>query len=375
MGDAILLSRRALNRATLDRQMLLERSDAGVTEALERLVGLQAQTPHTWYLGLWSRLNGYTPDATAELLREGGIVRIALMRSTIHLVTAADCLWLRPALEPMIQRMTRTSWGRGVVGLDVTELVAAARELMTAEALTFSELGRRLAERFPDHDGASMAQTVRAYVPLAQVPPRGVWGESGPAAHKPADIWISGSAEVREVPNALEEIVLRYLAAFGPASVRDVQRWCGLTRLNEVMEGLRHRLMSFRDEDGRELFDLPEAPRPDADTPAPVRFIYDYDNLLRSHADISRVMTVKFAAQGFEGKNGEAPSTVLVDGSVAATWRVTKARGTATLRVRPFRKLTSAEEEDVEREARGVLAFLAGNAKERVVEFAAPEPG
>lgn len=143
------LNMRALNRATLDRQLLLRRADLTVLQALERLVGLQAQTPQTWYVGLWTRLAGYAAEPTARLLADGSVVRMALMGSTIHLVTAADCLWLRPMVEPVIERSTMGPFGRHLTGLDRAELVTAARDFLAAKPLTFSDLGRALAQRWP----------------------------------------------------------------------------------------------------------------------------------------------------------------------------------------------------------------------------------
>ncbi|NYI07218.1 winged helix DNA-binding domain-containing protein [Allostreptomyces psammosilenae] len=366
------LSRRALNRATLDRQLLLRRSRMTVTQALERLVGLQAQTPHTWYLGLWSRLEDYTPDATAGLLLDRGVVRIALMRSTIHLVTASDSLWLRPLVEPVIERSTTGAFGRDLVGLDRAALAAAGRELVEERPRTFRELGRALAERWPDRAPASMAQAVRASVPLVQVPPRGVWGRSGPVAHTSVEAWLGRPLDHARATR--EELVLRYLAAFGPATVRDAQTWSGLTRLAEVFDGLRPRLAVFRDEDGRELFDLPDAPRPDPDTPAPARFLYDFDNLLLSHADRRRVITVDFASQGYT-PHGPVPRAVLVDGVVAASWTVATAKGTATLSIRPFHRLTASTEEELTAEGARLLAFLEPTAASRDIVFRPPLPG
>lgn len=353
-----LLDTRALNRATLDRQLLLRRAGLSVPQALERLVGLQAQTPQTWYVGLWSRLADYTAEPTARLLADGGVVRMALMRSTIHLVTAADCLWLRPLVEPVIERSTMGAFGRHLIGLARADLVAAARESLVDRPLTFSDLGRALARWWPERDPAALAQAARAWVPLVQVPPRGLWGRSGRAAHSPVETWLGRPVEPDPSVDAL---VLRYLAAFGPATVRDVQQWCGLTRLSEVVDRLRPRLVAFRDEQGRELFDLPDAPRPDPETPAPVRFLYDFDNLLLSHADRSRVVSVDYAGQGF-GATMEQPRSVLVDGFVAATWKVAVSRDTATLTVRPFRRLTAAEQEQLDAEGARLLAFLAPEA-------------
>ncbi|WP_232835290.1 winged helix DNA-binding domain-containing protein [Actinocorallia populi] len=367
-----MLTLRALNRAYLDRQLLLRRSEMTVPQALEHLVGLQAQSTHTWYLGLWTRLADYTPEPTGQLLTDRRVVRMALMRSTIHLVTADDCLWLRPLVEPVIERMTKAVFGRNVAGLERAEIEAEARRLMREEPRTFSELGRRMAERWPGHDPASMAQMARAYVPLVQVPPRGVWGRTGQAAHLPVETWLGRPVD----PGAsLETLVLRYLAAFGPATVRDVQHWSGLTRLAEVVDRLRSRLAVFRGEDGRELFDLPDAPRPDPDTPAPVRFIYDFDNLLRSHADITRVKTVDFAAHGFTARTGQEPQVVLVDGFVGATWTLVTKRGTATLTVRPFRELTATQRDDLYSEAEAMIAFSSPKAKARDIVLEPPTPG
>jgi hypothetical protein len=217
-----------------------------------------------------------------------------------------------------------------------------------------SELGRALAQRFPGRDPDPLAQGARAWLPMVQVPPRGVWGRSGRALQVPLDTWLG--RPVAAAPVA--EMVLRYLAAFGPATVRDVQLWCGLTKLAEVLDALRPRLVTFRDEADRELFDLPDAPRPDPDTPAPVRFLYDFDNLLLSHADRSRVVTADFGAQGFGPDNQVQPSSVLVDGTVAATWRIAAARDTATLTIRPFRRLSSAEHAATTAEGAALLAFL-----------------
>ncbi|GAA1178084.1 hypothetical protein F4556_003182 [Kitasatospora gansuensis] len=368
----VTLDNRELNRATLARQLLLERADLTVHQALERLVGLQAQTPQTWYVGLWTRLAGYTPEETSDLLTEGGVLRMALMRGTIHLVTAEDALWLRPLVEPVIERGTRAAFGRKLAGLDLAELTAAGRAAFAERALTFAELGKLLTERFPAHDGAAMAQMVRASVPLVQVPPRGLWGRSGPVAHLPVEQWPG--RELEPAPG-VEQLVLRQLAGFGPCTVKDIQQWSGLTRLAEVLDRLRPQLVVFKDEQGRELFDLPDAPRPPADTPAPVRYLYDFDNLLLSHADRSRVLTVDFADQGFFGGSNEMPRSVLVDGFVAATWRFAATKAEAVLTVRPFRKLTKTEQHELTAEGEQLSRFLAPKSTRHEVRITAPEPG
>ncbi len=185
-----MLSLRALNRATLERQMLLRRWQMPIPDALERLLGLQAQTTHSWYHGLWTRLEGFQPERLAEMLIKRQVVRIALMRSTIHLVTARDCLWLRPMTQPVIERSAKGSFGRHWIGLDIEALVAAGRALVEEKPRTFSELGKLLAERWPDRPPAALAQAIRAWAALVQVPPRGVWAMSGPAAHTTAEVWL-----------------------------------------------------------------------------------------------------------------------------------------------------------------------------------------
>ena len=364
------LSLRAINRATLARQLLLERAALPVEAAVERLVGLQAQTTHSWYTGLWARLQGFDAARAGALLAGRRLVRIALMRSTIHLVTAADCLALRPLVQPVIERSMRGNFGRDLAGLDRDELVAAGRAEVEATPLTFSALGRALARRWPDRDPAALAQGVRAWVPLVQVPPRGVWGASGQAAHTTAESWLGRPLRAM----ALDEMVLRYLGAFGPATVRDAQLWSGLTRLGEVFERLRPRLVTFRDPAGAALFDLPDAPRPDADAPAPVRFLYDYDNLLLSHADRSRVIAAPYFHQGFTA-DGPMPSILLVDGFTAGSWRLSRRREAATLTVQPFAPLPAATRDEVVAEGARLLTFLAPAVTGAEVQIVAPGEG
>ena len=352
------LSRRALNRATLARQFLLERTAMPALGMIEHLVGLQAQTPQTWYVGLWNRLKGFRAQEVSDLLESRAAVRIALMRSTIHLVSADDCLWLRPLVQPVIERSTNGAFGRNLTGLDRDELAAAGRALVDERPLTFGELGAGLRELWPERDAASMSQAVRARVPLVQVPPRGLWGRSGPVAHTSAEAWLGRPVAAEPSPATM---ILRYLAAFGPATVRDVQAWSGLTRLAEVVDHLRPELVTFRDGEGRELFDLPDAPRPDPGTPAPARLLYDYDNLLLSHADRSRFVTDDYRARGEEFVTSNVmPSIVLVDGFTSGTWKVLRQRGTAKLAIQPFTgRLPAPVEAALTTEGAGLLHFLA----------------
>ena len=341
------LDRSTLNRATLARQLLLERSDRSPAGAVDHLVGLQAQAPLAPYLALWSRLVDFRPQSLAELVADGRAVRVTVMRGTIHLVTAADAGGLRALLQSMLERrFTSSPFARNLAGVDLAEVQARARQLLTDGPMTRPQLSQGLQRWWPDRDPASLAYAVTFQVPLVHVPPRGVWGRTGPIAYAPYE--AKSTVDV-------DTVVLRYLGAFGPASVQDIQTWCGLTRLGEVVDRLRARLDTFRDENGVELFDLPDAPRPDPDTPAPPRFLPEYDNILLSHADRRRVNPDGHPVPLLPG-NGAAAGTVLVDGFFRALWKLDRPRGALT--VTPLGKLTRAERSALTREARALLAFL-----------------
>ncbi|HLL45439.1 MAG TPA: winged helix DNA-binding domain-containing protein [Longimicrobiaceae bacterium] len=363
-----VLGRRALNRALLARQGLLRRWTTPPAEAVERLVGMQAQAPDPPYVGLWTRLEGFRPDDLARLVEERAVVRIALMRSTIHLVTARDCLALRPLLQPVLDRGFRSAYGRRLEGMDTAALADAARALVEERPRTFADIGAALGERWPDRDPAALSAAARTLLPLVQVPPRGLWGRSGPAAHTTAEAWLGRPLD----PDyRVDDVVLRYLAAFGPATAADVQTWSGLTRLKESVERLRPGLLCFRDEHGRQLFDLPDAPRPDPDTPAPARFMAEWDNVLLSHADRTRVISEEHRRRIFT-PNGIFPGTILVDGFVAGTWKIERHRGVATLRVEPFAPLAAEDQAALAEEGERLLAFAAAEIPAEV-RFAAPE--
>jgi hypothetical protein len=367
---ADVLSLRAVNRALLSRQLLLDRGSlpaagpgraAQVVQTVEHLIGLQAQAPFPPYYGLHSRLDGFVPGDLAALLTGREVVRIAVMRGTIHLVSARDCLPVRRLVQPVLERGMRGAFGKQLAGVDVAALAAEGRALVEAEPLTFSELGQALAGRWPDHPGPALAQGVRAYVPLVQVPPRAVWGRSGLARHTSAEHWLGQPVQPPEpaVETALADLVTRYLGAFGPATTRDVQAWSGLTGLKAVLERLRPSLVTFRDEQGAELFDLPRAPRPEADVPAPVRLVAEFDNLVLSHADRSRVISPENFKR-LSTINGIFPGSVLIDGFVAGMWRLATSRTAATLTIELFGPMR--ERDALEGEAARLLAFCAPDA-------------
>ena len=368
-----VLGTRALNRATLARQHLLRRASLPALDVIEGLVGLQAQTPHTAYVGLWTRIEDFRPDELSDRLLDRSVVRLALMRGTIHLVTAPDAWGLRSLVQPVLDRAFAGQFGKRLAGVDTAEVIAMGRAFVDTEPRTFRALGDHLLTRWPDRDRMALEQVVRAGVPLVQVPPRGLWGRSGPIAHTSIEAWLGASSPKPSTLPTLEVMVRRYLGAFGPASVMDAQAWCGLTRLGEVFERLRPELVTFRDERGRELFDLPDAPRPDQDTPAPVRFLYDFENLLLSYADRSRAMP-QGSERDVEARTQESLNTFTVDGFVRGSWRVDRTRESATLVVTPFRALSAGETAALMTEGDDLLHFLAAGLLLRDVQVQAPAP-
>jgi hypothetical protein len=324
-----VLGRRALNRALLERQMLLRRSTRSIPAALELLVGLQAQAPNPPYIGLWTRLRHFTPDQLAQLLTDRQVVRIALMRGTIHLVAARDCLALRTLLQPVLDRAIHANGSliSELRGVNVGTLVAGARELLQERPLTNRQLSAGLKASWPNHDPSALTHAVRCLAPLVQVPPRGIWGAKGQAMHTGVESWLGRPLETN---TSLDHLVLRYLAGFGPAAVMDMQVWSGLTGLGEIVDRLRPILRAFRDESGRELFDLPDAPRPDPARSAGVRFLPEFDNVLLSHADRTRIISDDDRKRIYT-VNGLVPGTVLVDGFVRGRWKVDRSDGAAKL--------------------------------------------
>ena len=350
--------------------MLLRRHEVSAFGTIGHLVGLQAQAPDPPYVGLWTRLAGFLPETLSRMILDRQAVRVALMRNTLHLVTAEDCLKLRPLVQPIIGRnlYSGNPQRAAVEKIDAAELIAAGRALLEEQPLTAGELGGLLRERWPDQDPAALARAIRNLVPLVQVPPRGVWGESGPAAHTTVEAWLGRGMDPDLSP---EEMVVRYLGAFGPASVKDAQTWSGLSRLRGVFEQLRPRLRTFSDQEGTELFDLPEAPRPDPEVPAPVRFVAAFDNLILSHADRSRVVAAEHR-RAIASRNGMVPATFLVDGFVRGTWKVVRERGEATLEIGPFEHLPKQDREGLAEEGERLLGFVTDGADTFAIRFVEP---
>ena len=353
---APVLGRRAPGRATLARQLLLDRETRPVAATLEHLVGLQAQVPLVPHLALWDRLAGYDPGELDSLMTSRQVVRTQLMRTTIHTVTAAEALALRPLLQPVLDRtFASTAWGQRLRGQDVAAVVAEAAELLAERPLGRAALQRELAARHPGLDAEAVAFGVSYWVPWVQPPPRGLWGRSGAAVMTTVAAWLGPGTGDSMPP---QQLVTRYLTAFGPASVRDIQAWCGLTRLSEVVAALGPALRRFRTEDGAELVDVPDAPLPEPDIPAPVRFLAEYDNVLLSHADRSRVIDEGDHVL-LHGGPGGWTGTVLVDGLMRATWAARRIGDATVLHVRPSVALSAADRAGLAEEGLRLLAFLA----------------
>jgi Winged helix DNA-binding domain len=368
-----VLSLRELNRATLARQMLLERAAVPVPEAVERLVGLQAQAAPGPYVGLWTRLAGFDRDDLAGPIVERAVAKATLMRGTLHLVTAEDYPWLRRAVHPALAAAAKDIASRrgGEGAFDVDEILAAGRRFFE-EPHTYAELSAMLGELAPDVDIGSMRYTVRTHVPLVQVPTDTRWSYPGQPRFTLAEDWLGRPVPVDEQhDHDLRKLIERYLAAFGPASVTDIQTWSGLPKLTEPIErlGLRDELVVHRDEQGRELLDLPDAPLPGADAPAPERFLPEYDNLLLSHQKRTRVVADEHRKRVFLPGLRVSP-TFLVDGFVAGTWQVEKAKGTATLVVDPFAKLPKASRDSLLEQAERLVRFVEPKAKTHAVRVA-----
>jgi hypothetical protein len=392
VADHPRLSQRALNRATLDRQLLLHRHPLPARQALRHLAGLQAQAPHAPYLGLWTRLSGFTPEDLANLLSERAVVRAPIMRATVHAVDAADFVAFRPLFSSLMAAGLHANYGRNLAGVDLAALTAAAGELLAERPLTRARLAAALSARWPDADPMSLAYAVTYLVPVVQVPPRGLWGKSAQATWSTAASWLPDSPALSECAapagfstsprssssvghrepagdrapaEPIERLVLRYLAAFGPATVADAQTWSGLTRLREVTERLD--LRAYRGPDGAELLDLPDRTLPGEDPPAPPRFLPEYDNLLLSHADRRRVNPAGRQVPLWPG-NGATQGTLLIDGIWDATWKITP----DALTISPFRRLTAAEEAAITEEAASLLTFTSPAAPVKDIRFTVP---
>jgi len=335
--------------------MLLRREPLKPTAAVERLAGLQAQAPRPPFIGLWTRVEGFRREDLVRAIGRQQVVRGTMMRGTLHLVTRKDYVRFRRTLQPMLTAGLRSILRGRMNELNVAGAIADARAWFDETPRTFEELRLHLETRFPGADVRALAYAVRMELPLLQVPAVSErWAYSARANFAVAESWL-GVALARQ--DASQALVLRYLEGFGPATIADMQTWCGLAGLATVFDQLRPRLCTFRDERGRELFDLPSAPRPDPDHDAPVRFLPEWENLLLSYADRSRVIADAHRP-AIATTNLRLPGTFLVDGFVAGLWVATRKKAGATMELRPFAPVIRPVRTALEEEAETLLRFI-----------------
>ncbi|MBC8098538.1 MAG: AlkZ family DNA glycosylase [Armatimonadetes bacterium] len=348
-----LLTRRALNRALLARQLLLVRAPLTPLQAVAQLAALQAQLPNPPYIGLWTRLAQFERDDLTQLMQQRQVVRAAWLRSTLHLITADDHQRFRQTLQPALARGLSSFFGKRIQGLESAALIAAAADYCAQQPRTMGEIRARLLEIEPERDGDALAYVVRTYLPLVQAPPGGVWGSGSGGGYVTAASWLSAPAQ----PDDLQALFRRYLAAFGPAGVMDFQTWTGMTKLKPALEPLLPTLRVYQDERGTLLYDLPDQALPDLDTPAPIRLIPEYDNILIAHADRTRILADADRQKVFLS-SARVLSTFTVDGFVAGTWKIERAKRTAALVIAPFAPLDGATTDSLVAEAERLLRWV-----------------
>jgi hypothetical protein len=349
------LSLREINRATLARQMLLARESVSPLSAVERLVAMQAQLPRPPFVGLWSRVDGFARDQLTTLLKCRQVVRATFLRATLHLVSASDYLAFRPVLRPALDAAMHGILRTRMSGIDLDELTARATRMLRERPRTFEELRDEFLRADSTVDERAMGYAVRLQLPLVQVPAGrdAPWAFPAKASFAVAEDWLGRRVPVQAEPP--DDLIIRYLAAYGPATVADFQAWSGVPALADAMARLGPRLTNYRDERGRDLLDLRGAPHPGGNAPAPVRFIPDYDNLIVARADerfVARAHRPKVFLPGLR----VAP-TVLVDGFVGATWRIERTRRAAALVIDPFAPFTTRVRKEVQSEAEALLRF------------------
>ena len=362
MPDRIL-KLRELNRATLSRQMLLERATLPIPAATERLIGLQAQLASAPYVGLWTRLRDFQREDLAALIEHRDIVKATMMRATLHLCTADDYLKFRTTLAPLlIGAASSIAKDRGA--FDLEKVLNAARKFIGEKPRTFAQISEMLTELMPDVDVGAMRYTVRTHLPLVQVPIASGWSYSNKPEFTLAETWIGQTISPAD---QLPALVRRYLAAFGPASVTDAQTWLGM-KLKDTFEKLRPQFVTYRDEGRRELFDLPDVALPDEEISARIRFLPEYDNLLLSHSKRTRVVADEYRSKVYL-PGLRVAATILVDGFVRGVWKIEKTKTTAALVIEPFEKLTKKDRAALTEEGERLLRFVEANAKSFEVKF------
>jgi len=357
------LSPKQLNRTLLSRQLLLHRHQMYPADAIEKLVGLQSQIPNPPYIGLWTRLQTFERDHLTKLMEARKVVRAPMMRSTLHLVTDEDHQKFQPIIQPALDRALRAFFGKDARELDIDKLVKAARPFIEEEPRTTGEIKQMLLDSAPDKNGDAMAYAVRNNLQLVQVPPGGTWGTGTRASYTTAQSYLGDPT-----PSDLETLLHRYLAAFGPASIMDFQAWVGIASLTKTIKPMMKDLVTYETEDGTKLLDLPHMEILPEDTPTPIRFIPEYDNLLVSHKDRNRIIADDDRKYVFLSA-ARVLGTVLIDGFVGATWKTEREKDVASLRVSLFEQVDGDTIEAIDKEGQKLIRFIEDDAEAFVVEF------
>jgi hypothetical protein len=353
-----VLSTRALNRATLARQMLLERSDRGIVDSVEFLGGLQAQQSNDPYIGLWSRLQGFRHENLTALIVDKTLNRGTTMRGTLHLHTADDFLGFRALVQPFLDAQWKSNFLRRFGDENQKRVLKAGVKLLAKGPMTAGALGKALKEKFPGAEPLALASLVQSHEVLVQVPPTRIWGNNSAPLSAHVENWLPPPYKR---PLSRKDLVRRYLAAYGPASVNDMAIWCRLTKLGESFKAIADELVVFEGDDGRVLYDLIDAPRPPEDTPAPIRFLPLYDNVYLGY-DKRRRMLSEATAHLMNMFTAFKPA-VLIDGTVNGGWSIEAKKGAAVIEIETYRKLVKRETRELETEGLALLKFMQPEAK------------
>ena len=347
------LTQRRLNRALLARQLLLERRRLPLTAALERLAGLQAQYAPSAYIGLWARLDGFRLDDLTRALERRRAVQASLMRATIHVVSRRDYWPFATAIRGDLRAWWERTHRRHLGDVDLDAVDAAVREALADGPRRRDELLDVVRPFGPKHPTLVWNAVT---VELVRAPPSGTWERRRADLYVTAESWVE-RPEVDEA-DALDHLLRRYFAAFGPASLADAADWAGVrvTTLRPSVERLR--LRRFHDEEGRELLDLPRAPLPAEDTPAPARFLPTWDATLLVHARRTQILPERFRPLLFSTKTPQSFPSFLVDGAVAGKWRVERAGAKATMVLEPFEPLPRPARAQLRDEAERLVRFV-----------------
>ena len=354
MSEPITL--RQWNRTLLSRQHLLERVDEDAIEVLDRCVGLQSQDPRAAFFGLWSRIEGFDAAELDDLLTEREVVRIALLRSTVFLIDAEDARWIRPLAEPILRREIAEAHVPRLVDADPSRVIADAAELLAGRELSGADLGKQLALRHPAENPSTLTGIARCGLPLVQVPPRGLWRGRGAPTYRLFDEWVGPGEPAVEGEDARADLIRLYLRGFGPATVKAIQAWAGMTGLKSLVEKMESdwELVRLTGPHGEILYDLDGLGLADADAPAPARLVAPFDHVIAVSADRARVADPELFRQTVT-PNGRSPGFVFADGFLAGTWHLA---GDDGIRIEMLREVTKAEKREIDAEVERLREFL-----------------